>query len=395
MDTPIAIGFSNKLNSVQAAQEAAINAQNQIGDLPITLAIVFSTIHYDPHQTLPAINQILNTQKTIGCSTAGVILSDDIHTRGIGILLFASPQMNIGISAVDRISSQDRTAVGHFLAQQALSQFGGGARSVFLLFVDGNSGGSSILLKGLQEVLGNVFPIVGAGSCDDFHFQENFQFFQNYVLKDSAVGVILGGHVSIGVGGRHGWRPLGKPRVIDNVDGNIIKSINGKKATSIYEEFFGDDVESLYSTQLGRTAIIYPLGIYIEESPEYLLRNAVSILPDGSILCQGDVPLGAQVHLMIGNKDSCLLSAKEAAQEAQRNLFGRPAKLVIMIESLARLKLLGRNAFDEIKEIKKVFGPDIPIFGMYAFGEICPFQSVDEIKKPYLQNESVVVLGVG
>ena len=97
---------------------------------------------------------------------------------------------------------------------------------------------------------------------------------------------------------------------------------------------------------------------------------------------------------MIGNKESCKQAAFEAAVEAQKNLLGKKAQLVIVIESMARLKLLGRGAINEITRIRQVFGEETPIFGMYANGEICPFESVEKIKKPYLQNESIVVLAI-
>ena len=61
---------------------------------------------------------------------------------------------------------------------------------------------------------------------------------------------------------------------------------------------------------------------------------------------------------------------------------------------MARLKLLGRIAYQEIKKIRNVFGGDVPIFGMYSNGEICPFQSSHGYKKPHIQNESIVILAI-
>ena len=133
----------------------------------------------------------------------------------------------------------------------------------------------------------------------------------------------------------------------------------------------------------------------MEGSNEYLLRNAVDILPDGGIVCQGDVPEESEVHIMIGGKDACKQAAYEAAQEAYESLLGKEAQLVIVIESMSRLKLLGRMAIDEIYRIKEIFGGNVPIIGMYANGEISPFQTLEKVKKPHLQNESIVVLAIG
>jgi len=393
--TQIGIGFSQDPNIEKAAKEAALEAKVTSKTEKIDFALILSTIHYDPNRTLPVISKILNPQKMIGSSTAGIILSHSIETRGISILTLNSSDIKIGAGSVANIHPDNMHQSGVVLAKNSIADFGKHGRHVFVFFTDGLLPNNSALLKGIQEILGNVFPIVGAGSCDDFNFRETFQIFQNRALKNSASGFILGGHMSVGISGRHGWRPLGKPRLITKVNNNIIVTIDGKRASSLYEEYFAEETQNLYSAQLTQMAILYPLGIYIEESNEYLLRNAIDILPDGSIVCQGEVPEGAKVHIMIGNKDSCKEAAREAALEARKNLFGKKAQLVFIIESMARLKLLGRSAFDEIKKIKEVFEPNVPMIGMYSYGEICPFQSIEPIKKPHLQNESIVILGIG
>ncbi len=395
MPTQIGIGFSRDPNIEKAATDAALEAKTSARAQKIDFALIVSTIHYNPAKTLPIISKILNTKKLVGSSSAGIILPDSIETRGVAVLAVSSSEIKFGIGSVTNINPEDMRSSGTILAKNSIADFGKHGRQIFIFFTNGLLPNNSALLKGVQEVLGNVFPIVGAGSCDDFSFKETFQIFENKALKNSASGLILGGHISVGVGGRHGWRPLGKPRILTKVNNNIIVTIDGKMASSLYEEFFAEEARNLYSTQLAQMAILYPLGIYIEESSEYLLRNAIDILPDGSIVCQGEVPEGARVHIMIGNKDSCKEAAKEAALEAHKNLLGKKASFVFIIESMARLKLLGRSASNEIKRIKEIFEPGTPLMGMYAYGEICPFQSIEPIKKPYLQNESIVVLAIG
>ncbi|HLF18964.1 MAG TPA: FIST N-terminal domain-containing protein [Candidatus Omnitrophota bacterium] len=394
MATHIAIGSSQTVDTLTATKEAAQKIKSSLQSTKPDLVLIFSTIHHDPDTIAQAIDNLFPGSKAIGCSSAGIIFSEKIMTNGIGILAIASDEMKFGIGAVSDITPTNIRMAGSDLAKNIVADFGQHGRHVCLFFIDGEIADSSLLLKGVQEVLGNVFPLVGAGSCDDFHFKKNFQIFGSQALEMSACGLIMGGQMSVGVSGRHGWRPLGKPRVITQAEGNIIKTIDGKKASHLYEEYFDEAYQDLRATQLGQMSILYPLGIFIEESNHFLLRNAIDILEDGSIVCQGGVPDGSEVHIMIGNKDSCKEAASEAAQEAHNNLLGKKAKLVIIIESMSRLKLLGRGAILEIAKIREIFGQDIPVFGMYAHGEICPFESVERIKKPYLQNESMVVLAV-
>jgi len=394
MVTQIGIGFSQDIDTEAAASDAAMQSKISLNSNKIDIALIFSTIHYEPHDTVPALQSVLDNTRLIGCSTAGIILSNSIETRGIAVLTISSDDILFGIGSVEDLDTKDIHKAGNLLARETLADFGGHSRQAFLFFVDGQLENNSVLLKGIQEVLGNVFPILGAGSCDNFHFAETFQIFQDNILTNAATGLIIGGHASVGIGCHHGWRPLGKPRVIDEAEGNVIKTISGKKASDLYQEYFGDDADDLRSNRFGQMSILYPLGIFVEGSNEYLLRNTVNIREDGSIVCQGDVPQGAEVHIMIGNKDSCKQAAILAAEEAKRNLLNKEPKLIIIFESMARLKLLGRMASEEIKNITHIFGTNIPLIGMYANGEISPFQTVEKFKKPYLLNESIVVLAI-
>lgn len=395
MSTRIGIGFSKGANAQKIAQEAAAEAKQEFGTDSIDLVMILSTIHYPPSVTLPVIADIFGNTRIVGCSTAGILLSDAIELHGLAVLAIASDEIKFGIGAASHIENDDIDQAGIALARNCSADLGIQSRSAFIVFIDSLIKNNSSLLRGIQSVFGNVFPIIGGGSCDDFRLKDAFEIYRNKFLRRAAVGLLLGGDVAIGISGRHGWLPIGKPRIINKTQGNIIKLIDNKYASSIYEEYLGKNIQQLHSSNLGQTAILYPLGIKCDGHDEYLLRNAVDIRSDGSILCQGEIPEESEVHMMIGKKDSCLKAAAKAAEESKKQLSGRRAKLILIIESLTRLKLLGRIASQELRLIKNTFGPSIPIFGFYANGEIYPFQTIEGVKKPHVLNESIVVLAVG
>jgi hypothetical protein len=388
------IGFSNLQNPEEAAKEAAFEAKTNLKQDYVGVAIVFTSIHYDPSRVFPVIKKVLNNAEIIGCSCAGIILSSSTHTQGITVLCLQSSDMQFGLGAVDQINSLDSRQAGKNFAQNCLNAIDSRNRQAFLFFVDSRIKNNSTFIRGIQEAMGLAFPIVGGGSTDDFHFNKSFQITNSQIFTNAAVGLILGGNVHIGMGHRHGWRPLGKPRFIENCENNVIKSISGQQAASIYHEFLGDHAKELTYKELSSLTILYPLGILEEESRQYILRHATNLLADGSIVCQGDVTQGSEVHLMIGNKEACKQAAMEAAIEAQAALHGKEAQLVIVIESMSRLKLLGRDHSQEIKKIKEVFGPHVPLVGMFSNGQIGPFLSQDNFKKPVYQNESIVILAL-
>ncbi len=103
MATHIGIGFSNQIDSETAASEAAFQSIANLNADRADIAFVFSTIHYDPQETVPALSAALEETKLIGCSTAGIILSHSIETRGIAVLTIRSDDMVIKRSLPYRV----------------------------------------------------------------------------------------------------------------------------------------------------------------------------------------------------------------------------------------------------------------------------------------------------
>ncbi len=394
MSIQIGIGFSKDENPFRAAQNAAIQAKVQAQGAPIQLVIVFATIHYSRIEAIRVIKESFPEAKIVGCSTSGLILSKTIETWGISVLAIASKEIHFGTSCVKNISEGKISATSKKLVKQALDNFGLDRRQLSLLLTDGLSQNNSILLKDVQHSLGLFSPILGAGSSDNFQSKKTYQFFDNEILTDAAIAIIMGGQVATGFSSHHGWKPLGKPRIITDSERNIIKKINNKKAISIYEEFFAEQAISLFSHRLNRMRDFYPLGMLIEGQEKYLLQQVVDVAEDGSLICQGEVPAGTEVHIMIGNKDSCRHSTLNAACEVKESLLGKTPDLIMIFESASRQKLLGRNVFQEIQIIKEVLGENVPIFGMYAYGEFAPLGIPEKANESFLQNETISILAI-
>ncbi len=394
MATRIGIGFSSLSDPAQAAKEAAAQAKNQLNAVTTEMVMVFASIQYCSPLVIETISKILQPNKIIGSSTAGIILTDKISAQGIAVLAINSDDIQFTTTVLRDILGKDMRMAGFQMARDVSGEHKNPGRQILTVFSDGGLVSGSSFTHGAKEVLGSTTPVVGAISSDNFLFKKTFQFYNREILSNAAVGLLIGGQSTIAIGSKHGWKPLGKPRTIDKVQGCIIKTIDGKPAANVYETYFGMDIQSLKESRLGAMAILYPMGVYLEEERYYLLRNAIDFLDDGSIVCQGEVPEGSEMHLMIGSKDSCRQAALDAALEVREGLSGRQAKLIFIIESMTRYKLLGRTAIQEIQIIKDILGYTTPMIGMYSAGEVAPFQSIDHLRNTHLQNESIVIIAL-
>ncbi len=394
MATHIGIGFSQHPDPGLAAQEATQKAQIQLKHHSTDVVFVFSTVHYCSLEIVNRIRESLGSPFLIGCSSAGLILPEAIETKGVLVITMASDEFDFSFASVNEIEPSDTFVAGKRLAEEAASRLKDQKPKTMIMFADSLIENSYKILKGVQHTLGSPFPILGGGSIDNFQFRKSYQFFQNQLLTQSAVAILLGKHAQVSSANYHGWKPLGKPHIVDESSGGIIKKIDGAEAVTIYKKYFGEEALEIFKTPLPRMAILYPLGIYVEQENGYLIRNVIEIRDDGCIVCQGDIPKGAEIHLMIGNAEFGKEAALNAAKEIKEALPTDP-KLILVFESLTRYKLFGKgNAINEILQIREILGPHIPFAGIYTYGEVSPFRCLKENRPSYWQNESITIITV-
>ena len=395
MSLLVGVGISEKKDSFLAASEAAKIALHQIGHTKkIDLGILFSTIHFANQRLLEGINYTLGPIKILGCSGASLLTSQHILKYGVGIMLLSyADKVNFGCGAVRDIAVKGNRVAGEEFARQALKNLGSPQRDLALIFSDGLVENSSDLLRGIKDVVGLSFPIFGGSSADNLTFSKTFQYFNDELLTNGLIGAIFSGENFFGLGLRHGWKPLGRPHVITEVKGNIIKKIEGKPAVAIYENYFGKTRQEIQQNLI-RMSIYYPLGLYVPGETEYLLRNALRIDEEGGLVCQGDASEGNEVRLMMGTKEWALEAASQAAQEAKDALLDRAVKGAIVFQSISRNKLLGRLTEQELSRIKEVLG-DVPLLGICTYGEQAPLKSLEHYGETYFHNETIAVLAIG
>lgn len=396
MDLQIGIGIGAQKNSFAAAQAAARQAKSNLKSDKVSLAMVFSSVEFANPKTLQVIGDFIGPAVPIvGCSSLAVISYQGIYKYGILVALLSLPEDAYFNTATSR-QQDKKTALeaGQELGDKLLYGFKNIRRSFGLVFSDGLMRDGSGLLQGLQERLGVSFPLVGASASDELSFKKTYLYYNREVYSDGACAVLWGGKLNFGFGIKHGWKPLGKPRCITKSVGNTVYAIDDNSATNIYEEYFACDLNKLKENSK-KISILYPIGIYLPEEKGYLLRNITSVEDNGSLVFQGDVPEGSLIRLMIGTKESCLAATAEALEEAKGNLSGKPADFLLLFESVSRYRLLGRQIKKELQIIENKLGRDVPVFGIYTYGEQAPLKAINYQGKAYFHNQTAAVLAVG
>ncbi len=385
------IGLSKNEDPYLAGREAAEIARKKIPKEKIDLAIIFSSINLASSSLLRGIRDMIGKVSIIGCTASSPISGLKIEREAVLVILISSKNNILSTSYVSEVSKKGLRQAGEELSISFLKRKDIAQRQFSLIFSDGLLERQSEILLGMQSRLGKSFPLVGGVASGNLKSQKTFQYFDENLLSDSIVGLLVSKkmeYMEYSISLRHGFRPLGKSRIITEAEANVIKTIDKRPAVSLYEEYFGKDIKRDFD-YISR---LYPIGIYLEEEKNYLLRSVLRASEDGNLVFQTDIPKDTKIRLMIGTKESLLEAARLAAEEAKRAI--QRVSLVLIFNSISRKMILGREAEREIEIIKKVFG-NTPLAGFYAYGEKAPLKSLEFKGQSYLHNHSITILAIG
>ncbi|MFH0932307.1 MAG: FIST C-terminal domain-containing protein, partial [bacterium] len=154
--------------------------------------------------------------------------------------------------------------------------------------------------------------------------------------------------------------------------------------------------DELTKEPIARMAYTYPLGMSVKASPELLLRDVVIANEKGEITCAAEIPEGSEIRLMMGDAEKAIGAAKEAAENALKQLNGAIPKAIFVFNCIARHKLLGPKIGEEISAIQGVLGKNVPLIGFYTYGELAPLGGVlGDACRSAFHNETMALLVLG
>ncbi|MBI3323202.1 MAG: FIST C-terminal domain-containing protein [Candidatus Omnitrophica bacterium] len=392
MGTWVGVASSRQSDSYHAGEEAARRALDAMGRPRPDLVLVFGSARFEQDLLLKGVQSVTASAPLVGCSTAGEILSEGPMRRSAAVMTIASDTLCAAVGLGTKVSENPRQA-GREVASQAI-QAKLASPHAFLMFPDGLGGNVAEVIRGIQDVLGLSFPIAGGSAADDFGFTRTTQYFRGRAHHNAVAGVLLAGRIGVGVGARHGWQPLGKPRRVTRATANVVQELDGHSAVNLYETYFGRAAESLKSGSLVEMSIVYPLGMPVPGEEEYMLRNVLRVDPGGAIVYAGEISEGSEVRLMMGSKEKALQAARRAAEQALLAVAPQPVHFALVFSSCSRARLFGHRAQEEIAAIRAVLGPNVPLIGFYDYGEQAPLTAAGFRGLSYFHNETLVVCAV-
>ncbi len=303
----------------------------------------------------------------VGCTTAGEIAGNGPRDGSVAVAAFGGDGFVVGTAAAGAPAGP-RDAGAR--AARGLSWPAGHPHRVVLLFTDGLASDQDEIIRGAYSVLGAGVPLVGGCAADALRMTRTSQFHGDQVLAGSVVAAGIASTGPLGIGVRHGWRPVGEPMLVSGSSPNRIDSLNDRPALDVYLARLGTEPGRLSAGDLPALALMHPLGLSRHSGEEQVRFITSADFTRRSLRSTAQVPQGSLVWLMEADTGA-VLQATTAACAASVTALGGSAPLgMLAFDCVARRGVLGPEGIGpEIRRLVAAAG-GAPVAGFYSYGEI-------------------------
>lgn len=369
--TRVAVGFSQSIDTVEAAAEAADSARAGL-EGPADLCVVFASGPHLPmaKYLLSEVHERLAPAHLIGCGAGGTLASGREVEGGPGLAVWAAelPGAEVSTFHVTAERTDDDFQLLGLPEELAEPPSNGGGAA--LVLADPYSFPSEVLLRELERVrpglpaLGGLSSAAVGGAsvlmCD------------GDAVTGGAVGAVLEGMEVLPCVSQ-GAMPVGPEMTITAADGNVIRQLASRPAL----ERLGEVIEGLPEEERELATGGVLLGIVVDENRPDYLRGDFLVRPivgadreTGAVAIGQEVRVGQTVRLHVRDAASADRDLREALRAQSEALGDAGAAGALLFTCNGR----GSNMFDvpdhDATAVEDGLGA--PAAGFFCAGEIGP-----------------------
>lgn len=373
------VGSAQALDGREAGLQAAHQALNRLGANVPNLALVVASHQYQPREVLNGVSSLLGDSPIIGFSSPAGLTLEGQHPHSVVVALLSGDFQAETLWLPGYAQSGRETAAKieqHVSARSHLHSM--------IFFADGFNGDAEQFCSGITSALN----VTGGLSSGDLHTGNTYQMAGSQTGSGSLVAAFVRGNLKMGVGADHGWDPVGSQFRVTRSRGFWLRTLDGRPASETYAGLFGYPARDWAFPPLSYLARLYPLGV--EHSDGLVVRAPIRVEADGSFRMNASIRDGIDAHLLVGSRAACERAARNAAQQALRQLGDTKPVLAFVLVDIAWQMLLKAQPGVEIAALRDILG-EIPIAGGYTLGQI----TSDENSKPKFLNQHMVVIVFG
>jgi len=365
MTTPFAFGFSEAPDAAIAAREVATQMKGR--SAPLGLVYVSAVFASEIDAIVDVLKAATGVEAWTGAAGMGVIAGDReiFEAPAVAAMLLDLPE-----DAIQPFGPIESVAGLAAVAGQAKTFAGALGAALGLIHIDptGDPDGSGVANLPATLAREAGLYLVG-GLCSG---QEDMPAISSSgAASGAATGALISLEAGVAAGVSQGCAPIGPARAIQTAGVGVLAKLDDMTAAAaLYEDLRlpPDAPADLLRHTLQGVHIALPIPG--ADKRDYVVRNLTGLdLDQGLVGIAEAVEDGATAFYCRRDADSAARDLKEMADGAVRRL-GKPPRGALYVSCLARgPNLFGPNS-EEVAIVQAAIGPDCPIVGFFANGEI-------------------------
>lgn len=378
----IGTGVSQDTDSFKAGENAARVAITNIEKFPLSVALIYASVHYNLEQINAGIHSIVGNVPILGTTTAGEICNGT-HQHSVTVVVIASPYLSVHAAVGNRVSEDWQLALTQAVENPAISPYVKGeqnidanltssGKSLFaMIFYPGNTRTASSMGYELLETFKHVslgrIPIFGGAAADDWRMESNSVFLGDHVYNDSILVAIFETQLEVGISLSHGFQPIGQKMTVTAAEGHELLALDRTAAADTMASCMGKTREDLEGKHISLTT-----GYFIgspDPMNQYSVNVATYFTPRGGVRMTQPVSIGAELTLLVNDADNSALGGSEAVRKSMIRAGTNSPALIVVHYCALRPRIMGEVlAQVEINKLLEIAGP-APTVGFFSFGE--------------------------
>ena len=368
-----ATGHSHDLDSADAIAEVLDACAAALGGKRPLAGLLYAAVDHDHQTLLDGIEARYPGIQLIGCTTHGEISSDGFAEDSVALMLLHSDRVQF------RAGIGEHTRTNPEAAAQAVAQAMDGLDAPVRLCIALPEGIGGVeadapctiplgLVDALGDALGPDVPVCGGLAADQMQFEQTIQFCNGRVYTDALPVLLAAGPLHVATGLASGWEPLGQAHRLTDVDGLLVRAIDGEPPRDVWRSYFGVDAH----TGAPNFFAVYPGEDGAPGGDEYYLSSPSRFQEDGSMVTMTPVTPGARIRFTSATRDQLLDGVALSAERARAAYPGSAPEAALVFSCASRPALLGTRVRNETDRLQEQVGVGLPAVGFYTYGEICP-----------------------
>ena len=376
----VGVGYSDNPETALAGRQAAGEALRRAGrPEPCDFVLLFSTARHDSYVLRRAVAEVVgDAVRIVGGGAVGAITNDRFGYAGDQIVLACVWLDGVTFDLVTEGGLLgDELAVGRNLGK-SLAAIGTAPETPALLFYDAidRSGGdmrmvmATYLLQGLEEGLGFLPDLNGAGLQGDYACTPTKQWLGDDIGQHRAIAMVFGGDLRIDSVIMHGCSPATGYYTVTKADKQTILEIDGKPALTFIE----DILQGAVPTESLPFFLIFGVnkgdrwGAFDESNYASRLCLAIDRERSGIVMFEPDMVEGTEFQIMF--RSLSLDYMRPRIEGAFGQLGDREPVFALYINCAGRAAGYGGVDIEDALVVQDAVAGRAPILGIYTGVEI-------------------------